>query len=89
MPAKYQNANITNELLNNHNTLQDFLLLLYFGQEGMDKPENLSAVSKFKKKLAQDRLPMLNFNDLDKMYKDSIIEGEEENLKPNNDNEEQ
>lgn len=79
---KYQNSNITNDLLSNHNAIQDFLIMLYFGQDGMDEPENADAINKFKKALAEERLPMLNFDMLDKLFKSAKAEGELANNDP-------
>lgn len=81
---KYSNMNITNDLLNNHNALVEFLIVLYFGQDGVDNPENAPKIKKFRKALAEDRLPMLNFNEIDEMFRQSSLEGTEENLNPDN-----
>ena len=85
--AKYQNSNITNDLLNNHNSIQDFLIQLYFGQDGADDPKNAPSVKRFKKLLAEERLSMLNFPELDKLYKQATIEGTHESLLGNEEEE--
>jgi hypothetical protein len=86
---KYQNSNITNDLLNNHNALVEFLCLLFFGQDGLDDPKQASAIKRFKKSLAKDRLPMLNFTEIEDMFKKAMIEGEEDELNPENTNDEE
>lgn len=75
---KSSNSNITNELLNNHNTLSEFLIQL-LNTEGSDVPP---AILKFKKALAKDRLPMLDWEGLEKIWKSAQIEGTEEELDP-------
>ena len=79
---KYNNANVTNDMINNHNTVQEFLLLLYFGQEGIDDEKNAKKILRFKKLLAETRLPMLNFNELDEMYREAMIGGTGDVLNP-------
>lgn len=86
---KYSNSNITNDLLNNHATLSDFLTLLFFGQDGIDDEANQPAIKRFKKELAKERLPMLNFAELEKMFKTAKLEGTEESLDPTNDQNEE
>ena len=81
--AKYGNSNITNDLLNNHNTIQDFLVQLYYGQEGVDDPKNAGSIMRFKRSLAKDRLSMLNFNELDDLFKKAQVEGTSDQLDPN------
>lgn len=79
------NANITNDLLNNHNTLQDFLTILFFGDtSGDDNPETVEKMKKWRMNLAKDRLPMLDFDNLEKLYSDACIEGTSEHLRPKN-----
>lgn len=79
---KYSNTNITNDLLNNYNTLQEFLVALFFGQDELDDEDNIPKIKKFKKLLAEERLPMLNFNRLNEIFRDSLITGTEEMLDP-------
>lgn len=81
--AKYGNSNITNDLLNNHNAIQDFLVQLYYGQEGVDDPKNAGSIMRFKRSLAKDRLSMLNFNELDDLFKKAQVEGTSDQLDPN------
>ena len=79
---KYSNSTITNELLNNHTSIQDYLVTLFFGQDAVDDPENAGAIKKFKRLLAEQRLPMLNFDELNKIYEQSKVSGTEESLDP-------
>jgi hypothetical protein len=64
---------------------------LYFGQEGMENPENTSKIMKFKKMLAEERLYMLKSNEIDKIFEKACLEGTEETLNPDKqtDNEEE
>lgn len=85
---KTPNSNVTNDLLQNHVSLQDFLIALYFG-DNIDGPTETAQVQNFKKSLADERLPMLNFEKLDKLYKDACVTGVKDTLNPQeSDNEE-
>lgn len=81
---KSANSNITNDLLNNHNTLVEFLTSLYYGQDFADDPKKAAQVSVFKKNLAKDRLAMLNFDHIEEIFKKSNIEGMKDPLNPEN-----
>ena len=81
---KSANSNITNDLLNNHNTLVEFLTGLYYGQDFADDPKKAAQVSVFKKNLAKDRLAMLNFDHIEEIFKKSNIEGMKDPLNPEN-----
>lgn len=80
---KYSNSNITNDLINNHNTYQEFLIQLYFSQEEIDNPEFVPIIKKFRKSLAEERLTDINFANADKIYKDSFVQGTADILNPN------
>ena len=86
---KYHNGSVTNDLLSNHTAVQDFLVQMFFGQDGVDDPKNAEAIKIFKKNLAVDRLPMIPFKEYEKMFKDSLLEGTGKNLDPNNKTEEE
>lgn len=80
---KSSNSNITNDLLNNHNSLQDFLTILFFGDtSGDDNPETTEKMKKWKMLLAKDRLPMLDFDNLQNLYDKACMDGAGEALKP-------
>lgn len=74
---KSSNANITNDLLNNHNSLAEFLVSLYNNTDGLPP-----AVQNFKMKLAKERLPMLPWDEIDAMWNDSKLIGTGEELNP-------
>lgn len=82
---KSSNANVTNDLLNNHNALSEFLVQL-FNNTQQDMPPK---VMKFKLALAKSRLPMLDWDELEKMWKDASVEGVADELNPANNNEEE
>ena len=81
---KSSNANITNDLINNHNSLSEFLTNIYYGDENTDPK-----IQKFKKALAKERLPMLDFDNIERIYKESMIDGTHDALNPDNNNEEE
>lgn len=82
---KSSNANITNDLLNNHNTLSEFLVTL-FNADTQDLPP---AIQRFKRELAKERLPMLDWDAIEKLWKDSQIEGTHDELNPDKSNREE
>lgn len=81
---KSANATVTNDLLNNHNTLAEFLVALYNNTD--DLPPT---VQKFKMKLAKERLPMLPWDEIDMMWNESMVSGTEEELNPDKQNNEE
>ena len=81
---KSSNANITNDLINNHNSLSEFLTNIYYGDENTDPK-----IQKFKKALAKERLPMLDFDNIERIYKESMIDGTHDALNPDNNTEEE
>lgn len=86
---KYSNSNVTNELLNNHETKQNFLVTLFFGADAESDPKNTPKIKKFKLLLAKSQLQMLNFDEMEKIYETSCLEGTEENLNPNRGNDDE
>lgn len=77
---KSSNANITNDLLNNHNTLTDFIIQIFDDSQDVDP-----SVLRFKKAFAKNRLPMLNWDEIEKIWKDSKIEGTQDEMNPDKD----
>ena len=70
------NANITNDLINNHNALEEFLVLKYFGDiNSIDDPKITKQVQLFRKLLAVERLPMLKWEKLELLFKQARTEG--------------
>lgn len=78
---KTPNSNVTNDLLQNHASLQDFLVGLFFG-DNIDTPDEIAKVQSFKKLLAEERLPMLNFEKLERLYKEACVKGVKDALLP-------
>lgn len=84
LQPKSSNSNITGDLINNHNAIQDFLILMYFGdQSATDDAKIIAQINVFKKSLAKERLPMLHWDKLDKIYRDSTTAGVAETLRTN------
>ncbi len=82
---KSSNANITNDLLNNHNTLSEFLITLF----NTDNQDLSPAIQRFKLELAKERLPMLDWDAIEKLWKESQIEGTHDELNPDKSNNEE
>ena len=71
LPQPKGSANIaTQEILNNYTTLQEFLVKMYFG----DNSENQSHQQKFIEQIAKLHLPMINFAEIDKIFKDTQLD---------------
>lgn len=79
---KTANSNITNDLLNNFNTLSEFLTGLYYGQNYQDDAGKSAQVAVFKKELAKDRLAMLNFDHIEEIFKGANIKGKGDSMDP-------
>ena len=79
---KTANSNITNDLLNNFNTLSEFLTTLYYGQNYQDDSDKSAQVAVFKKELAKDRLAMLNFDHIEEIFKSANIKGKGDSMDP-------
>lgn len=87
---KSSNGQVTNELINNFQSLSQFLSILFAGGENeLQKEEMQPIIAIFQKNLAADRLPMLNFPDLEKMWKSATIDGQKKILDPNSSNDEE
>lgn len=79
---KSANSNITNDLLNNFNTLSEFLVGLYYGQNAQDDAGKAAQIMVFKKELAKDRLAMLNFDHIEEIFKNANIQGKGDSMDP-------
>ena len=87
---KTSNMNITNDIINNFNSTLDMLVNLLFGQDGIDKPENIPKIKKFKQLYAKETLEMIDFDKIYALFNKANIEGTEEILNPfNKDNDEE
>ena len=69
-------------MLNNFNTLSEFLTGLYYGQNAQDDPGKLAQIMVFKKELAKDRLAMLNFDHIEEIFKNANIQGKGDSMNP-------
>ena len=82
LQPKASNSNVTSDLINNHNAIQDFLVLMFFGdQSTSDDPKITAQINNFKKLLAKERLPMLHWDKLEKLYKEANTSGIADTLK--------
>lgn len=85
LQPKASNSNVTSDLINNHNAIQDFLVLMYFGDQSTnDDPKTTAQINNFKKLLAKERLPMLHWDKLDGLFKEATTGGIADTLKTNN-----
>lgn len=83
LPEPKGSSNIAKqEILNNYQTLQDFLVKIYFGDTGDDDPKRMEI---FLKEIAKLHLPMINFQEIDEIYKKSAIEPKKQELSKSDD----
>lgn len=83
LPEPKGSSNIAKqEILNNYQTLQDFIVKLYFGDNSDENPKRLEI---FLKELAKLHLPMINFQEIDEIWKKSAIEPKKQELSKTDD----
>ena len=58
------------------------VLNILFGQDGLDDPENAPKIKAFKKLFAKERLPMLKFEEIERIFEEATLKGTEESLDP-------
>lgn len=77
---KTSNATVTGELINNHNAFQEWVVGLWFDQNNQNE-EDMAKINIFKRELAKEFLPMIDFNRLEEIYDKVNLEGTKEQLK--------
>lgn len=83
LPEPKGSSNIAKqEILNNYQTLQDFIVKLYFGDNSDENPKRLEI---FLKEIAKLHLPMINFKEIDDIWKKSAIEPKKQELSKTDD----
>ena len=80
--AKNNNLQIRSDALQNFDANANWIISQYIGQANMDNPKNEPIVRAMKKALAKLLMNNLNFNDIDRLWRDSNIEGLDVLLKP-------
>lgn len=79
-PPKTNINTITQEMISNFTQEADFLVQLYYG-ENID-PNDEKEVVMFRRRLARKHLPVINFDELDKIYEENRKEGIQKKLEP-------
>jgi len=87
-PPKSSESQITNDMIQNSNTLIDWLVQLYYGQNFDSTPDKALSVDKFKKRVARDIMTMVNFDKIDEQFKESNLEAGSELHNPVKSNDE-
>lgn len=80
---KNSSNNAASEMISNFSSIVDFLTNLYFGDSSGDVRLE-SHVKLFKKDLAKDYLPMINFEKIDDIFENTRIKSIEDRLDPAN-----
>lgn len=82
LPEPKGSSNVAKqEILNNYQTLQDFLVKLYFG----DNSDDVQRQQIFLKEIAKLHLPMINFAEIDSIYKESALDPKKSEISQNDD----
>lgn len=82
LPPPKGSSNITTqELINNYTNLQDFIVKMYFG----DSPDDDIHYKEFVKELAKMHLPMINFSQIDELFKKTKLSSTEKKINPDTD----
>lgn len=71
------------EIINNYQTLQDFLVRLYFGENSEEDQRK----EIFIREIAELHLPMINFSAIDEIYKKSALDPKKSELSKSDDDE--
>lgn len=85
-PPRNTSGVIKSEMISTYNSLLDFYIQLYMGDNANQDPENEILIREFKKGLAKDLMPMLNFDKIEEIFKEALILSKKEKLKPNPNN---
>lgn len=85
-PPRSATGNAKSEMIGSFNTLLEFYTNLYIGEVNQDDKEQVLLLREFKKALARDMLPMLNFEKVEKMLEEAKIEAKKEKLRPSPEN---
>ena len=81
LPAPKGSSNITTqELINNYQTLEGFIIKLYFGDNPDEGDEHMR---EFRSELAKLHLPMINFTEIDEIFKETKLSQTEKSLDNN------
>ena len=79
---KSGSTSVKSELISNHNTLSDFLVKLYYGDNEEQDPKVAEKIKRFKLNFAKDQLQMLNFERIEELVEMSELDATEAMLKP-------
>lgn len=87
-PPKATSINTKSELISQYQTLADFLVgLLYEDPNASMNAEDLNGeIRYFRRMLAEDQLPMIDFTTISEIVEKAKLRYKEEKLKPNGDN---
>jgi hypothetical protein len=74
-PPKSSNNTVSNDLITNFGVVADFAVALLCTEDEINDPAMQPIIKLFRKKLAQERLPMLNIKNMEELMKKSKVEG--------------
>lgn len=81
-PKSLQNT-VKADAIQQHQTLADFLVTLYYGDPTMSADPDINIkIQNFRKKLAEDQLHFLMFETLDKIFEQANMDSMEDKLRP-------
>lgn len=84
-PPKTVSINTKSELISQFNAIMDFLITILYDdpQQSIDNLDLQQEIKEFKKLMAEDQMPMINFDDVRKMMEKAKLIVKENKLKPN------
>ena len=85
-PPKFANNNTKQDALNAFDTLKNFYLNLYIGEQKINDPAYEHIVREFTQLLARENLPALKFEEVDKLYERAQLNAKERELNPDGKN---
>lgn len=83
---KFANNNTKQDALNAFDTIKNFFLNMYIGDQKINDPVYEPIVREFTRLLARENLPSLNFDAADKLFDKAVIKAKERELNPENKN---
>ena len=83
---KHAEVTMKTELIQSFDVYKNYFINLYFGDMGAQDPANTSKIRLFTKGLAKKFLPMIDIDEIDKLYEEIELKAKEDELNPKNKN---
>lgn len=83
---KHAEVTLKSELIQQFDVYKNYFISMYFGDMGAQDPANATKIRLFVKGLAKKFLPMIDIDEIDKLYENIEMLAKEEDLNPKNKN---